>query len=125
MKFWFNQTMMPIPKSTMNPIKTFITTAIFFLAATTFAADINELALIPAPQKIQRSDGAFTLTADTLICLESGRTKPRCFLPKSCARQLVFLLRSRKDSFPGHQTRMGFSSPPWMPIQILALRAMS
>ena len=37
------------------------------LAATTSAADPNELALIPQPQKIQQFDGAFQFAADTRI----------------------------------------------------------
>lgn len=41
--------------------------ALFLLTVSAFAAGVNQLALIPWPQKVQRHDGVFTLTSDTCI----------------------------------------------------------
>lgn len=55
----------------MNPMKFFTNIAVLFLATAALAGNANELALIPAPQKIQRSDGVFALTPQTRICADS------------------------------------------------------
>jgi hexosaminidase len=47
--------------------KWLVALCVFSLTATAFAADTNELALIPLPQKIQRLDGSFQLAADTRV----------------------------------------------------------
>jgi len=59
--------------------------AALFLAATVLAADTNELALLPLPQQIARSDGAFALTPQTQIRADWGS--------RQTARQLAQCLR--------------------------------
>ena len=51
----------------INMKRFFIFCALLLLSAAAFANDSSELALIPLPQKIQRLDGAFTLTPQTDI----------------------------------------------------------
>lgn len=75
----------------------------WLLAATTFAADQNELALIPQPQKIQQLDGAFQLNADTRLCTDSGSRKTADILTK----------RLRQSTgFPVPRSLKWFSSGP-------------
>jgi hexosaminidase len=70
------------------------------LAATAFAADTNELALIPLPQKIQRLDGAFQLAADTQIY-----TDPNSFATGE------FLAAQLRQSVGGHFKVSGKTLP--------------
>lgn len=47
--------------------KLFFLSVVSFLTATAFAVGVNDLGLIPLPQKIQLQDGTFTLTPQTRI----------------------------------------------------------
>jgi hexosaminidase len=52
----------------------------FGLAATVFAADTNELAIIPLPQKMEMRDGAFKLLPDIKIVTDFSSRKTGKFL---------------------------------------------
>jgi hexosaminidase len=76
---------------------------VVFFAATIFAADKENLALIPLPQKVERQAGAFQLTANTCVLSDFG------------SRQAAAFLAGKLDGATGYPIKNGwklFSSSP-------------
>ncbi len=75
--------------------------AALFCAATIFAADTNELALIPLPQRVQRLDGVFTLTPQTRIYADWSSRKTASFLAQRLRISTGYPLKVHQKLFPG------------------------
>ena len=60
--------------------KSLIVFVALFAAATTFAASVNDLALIPWPQQVVPQAGSFTLNAQTRICADWSSRQTAEFL---------------------------------------------
>jgi hexosaminidase len=83
-----------------QPMKFVLFAAISFFTATAFAADTNELALIPLPQKVQRLDGSFTLTPQTHIYADWSSRKTANLIVVRMRKSTGYPLKIRHSSTP-------------------------
>lgn len=70
-----------------------------FAASTVFAADTNLIAVIPRPQKIELRDGAFNLTADTRIYVDSSSRATAQFLTGRLRPSTGYALKVSRKRF--------------------------
>jgi hexosaminidase len=70
-------------------------------AASAYGADANGLALIPQPQKVQRMDGTFTLTAQTRIYADWHSRKTAEFLAQRLRKSTGYPLKVHWKMFGG------------------------
>src|SRR5260221_2723598 len=70
------------------------------LAATIFAADTNELAIIPLPQKMEIRAGVFKLTAATKICADFGSARTAEQLAVTLRKSTGYPLKASLKLFP-------------------------
>jgi hexosaminidase len=71
------------------------------LAATLFAANTNELAIIPLPQKIEMRDGAFKISADTKIITDFGSRVTGKFLAERLRKSTGYPASTSVKFSPG------------------------
>jgi hexosaminidase len=79
--------------------KLFTAFAVSFFAATVFAADTNELALIPLPQKVQQLGGAFHLTPQTRIYADWSSRKTAKLLAERLRQSTGYPLKVKTKFF--------------------------
>lgn len=77
----------------------FFAGALMALAVNAFATGINELPLIPLPQEVEASDGAFSLTPQTAIYVDRHSEATAGFLAKRLRISTRFPLKIHWDLF--------------------------
>jgi len=78
-----------------------VATFFLFLAAAVFASNADDPAVIPLPQKMERHDGAFKLTADTRIHVDSASRATGKFLTERLRPATGYPLKTSTKFFGG------------------------
>jgi hexosaminidase len=71
------------------------------LAATVFAADTNNLAIIPWPQQVTLQSGAFKLTPDTRVYVDSASRETGAFLTERLRPSTGYTFKTHTKFFSG------------------------